>query len=308
MPPGLPAVPEIRPLAHASLLCALLVASAAIAGLLRAQSPPPQAPSAADLALPPVRWAEVSTAAEEHVINYDHTALLRYRIRKLDDKGETVRQVIESREGSVARLIEKDGRPLTAEDNTAERERLQNILDAPAAFLRHIHREDGSRSYAIELLHAMPRSMLWTYAPGQPQLPGAPGPAVVIDFRPDPAFKPPSLITEGLTGIAGRVWVDAASHNVARIQLRVLHPVDFGWGGMLARVKEGGTVELEQRKAGDRRWLFSRLVEHIFIREVLVHTAAENNDMTATDVEPLPAPISFREAVQQLLAMPVPTR
>ena len=255
-----------------------------------------------------MRWAEAAAACEEHIINYDPNAALRYRIRKVDGKGEVVRQVIESKEGSVARLVEREGRPLTPDEDSAERERLQAILEDPDAFLRRTHREAGSRGYAVELLRSMPKAMLWSYVPGQPQLPDAPGPAVVLDFQPDPGFKPPSLITEGLTGIAGRIWVDAASHCVTRIQGRILHPVDFGWGGMLARIREGGSVEMEQRQATDRRWLYSHLVEHLTIREVMVHTVAERSEMSAFDVQPLPAPLSVREAVQQLLALPVPTR
>ena len=260
------------------------------------------------LNVPPVRWAEVAAANEEHVINYDNNNLLRYRVQKADAKGVVLRQVIESREGSVARLIERDGKPLTQDENTAERQRLQDILDSPETFLRRAHREEGAKSYTTELLRSMPKAMIWSYAPNQPQLGNAPGPAVVLDFKPDPAYKPTSLITEGLTGIAGRIWVDRNSQCVTRIQGRILHTVDFGWGGVLARVKEGGTVELEQRKVTDRRWLFSHLVEHIAIREVLIHTVEENTEMTAIDVEPLPAPISFREAIQSLLALPVPTR
>ncbi len=267
-----------------------------------------QAPSPADLALPPLRWAEWAGKSEQSIVNYDANALLRYRVRRVDAKGEFEREVIESRDGSVARLLSRDGHRLTADENTDERDRLQAILDSPDAFLRHVRRERGSRTYATELLQAMPKAMLWTYTQGQPQLAGATGPAIVLDFTPDPQFKPPSLVTEALSGIAGRMWVDAGTHCVTRFQGRVLHPVELGWGGVLARVKEGGSIELEQRRASDRRWLFSRLVEHLTIREVLVHTAEENVDMSATDVQPLPTPISVREAVKLLLALPVPTR
>ncbi len=273
---------------------------------LRAQAP--QGSPAPDLTVPPVRWAQAAAANEEHIVNFDNTAQLHYRVRKVDAKGETVREVIESKEGSVARLVERDGHPLTAEENAAERERLQAILDSPETFLRHERREAGSRTYAVELLRSMPKAMLWSYAPGQPQLPGASGPAVVLDFKPDPGFKPPSLITEGLTGIAGRIWVDQASRCVTRIQGTILHPVDFGWGGVLARIKEGGAIELEQRKASDHRWLYSHLVEHISIREVLVHTTVENVELTATDVRSSPEPLDVADAVRALLALPVTTR
>lgn len=264
--------------------------------------------TAADLSVPPVRWAEAATSTEEHIVNYDTDTLLRYRVRTVNAKGENIREVIESKEGSVARLIQRNGQPLTPEEDTDERKRLQDILNDPDAFLRHTRHESGSRTYASELLHAMPKAMIWSYTPGQPQLGQGTPSAVVLDFRPDPAFKPPSLVTEALTGIAGRVWIDPDSHCVLRIQGKILRPVNFGWGGVLARIKEGGYVELDQRKASDRRWLYSHLVEHISIREVLVHTTDENADVTSSNVQPLPAPIHFQEAVKTLLAIPVPTR
>ena len=322
MPQSLQQAVRRKRIAHIALL-ASLIPTIAVTSLLACtprslgqtatlSQQPPQATSpgvsAADLSVPPIRWAEAAAANEEHIVNYDNHLLLRYRVRKVDVKGEVIRQVIESRDGSVARLLERNGQLLTADEDTAERERLQAILDSPDAFLRRAHREDGSRAYATELLRSMPKAMIWTYAPGQPQLPGTTRPAIVLDFQPDPKFKPPSLITEGLTGIAGRLWVDEATHCVTRIQGRILHPVDFGWGGFLARIKDGGSIELEQHQAGNGRWLYSHLVERITIREVLIHTAEENTELATTDVEPLPTPISFREAVQRLLALNVPTR
>jgi hypothetical protein len=287
------------------LLCAL-AATLLATGPLLGQAATAHT-SAVDLSLPPVRWAEAAVAAEEHIVDYDHQTLLQYKFARRDSKGTVVRQVMESRDGSVARLLERNGQPLTAEENEAERARLQSILDSPEAFQRHVQRDDGSRSYAIELLRAMPHAMLWSYVAGQPQLTASPGRTVVLDFIPDPKYKPASLIAEGLTGIAGRVWVDADSHCVVRIQGRILHQVNFGWGGVLAKVREGGEVALEQHRAANGRWLYSQLVEHLTIREVLVHTVTENAETTTYDVEPLPAPIGYREAVQRLLSLPVPT-
>ena len=162
--------------------------------------------------------------------------------------------------------------------------------------------------YATELIQALPQAMIWTYTSGQPQLPLNTGPQVVLDFTPDPHFKPPTLVTEGLTAVAGRVWLDARTHSVVRIEGRILHPVDFGWGGMLARINGGGTIEFEQVPAGERRWLFSQLEEHLTIREVFVHTVTENTKLNAWDPHPLPAPISFQDAIHELLAMSASAR
>ena len=256
----------------------------------------------------PRSWADAVAANQERILTADADVPLRYRERRVNAKGDTTREVIESREGAVARLIERDGGPLTAEEDAAERDRLNDIVGSPDAFLRRHRHSKVGRDYALELVHALPGAMLWSYAPGQPQLPNASGLQIVLDFTPDPKFKPPTLITEGLTGLAGRVWVDAQTHCLTRIEGRILHPVNFGWGGMLAKVNQGGTVELEQSQVSAQRWFYSRFDAKVTLREVLVHTVNEASRSSAWDAHALPAPISYGDAIHELLAMQVPTR
>lgn len=267
------------------------------------------ASTSADLrATSPHAWAEAGAANQERIISAGETVPLRYRIRRAGSRGDTTREVMESREGPVARLVARDGRPLTAEEDAAERDRLNSILADPDAFVRRHKRERAGREYAVEVMHALPGAMVWTYAPGQPQLSNAHVQQIVLDFTPDAHFKPPTIVTEGLTGIAGRVWIDANTRCVLRIKLRILHPLNFGWGGMLARVSEGGTVELEQMQAAEHRWFYSHLSEHVTLREMLVHTVSEDSESSAWDAKPLHGPISVQDAVHELLAMPAPLR
>lgn len=260
------------------------------------------------LALPPRAWADAAAANQEHILNGSDTVPLRYRMRKIDTRGDLTREVIESREGNVARVVERNGMPLTAEEDRAERARLNAILGDPDDFARHRRRERAGREYALELIRALPSAMVWSYAPGQPPLPHTSGPAIVLDFSPNPKYKPPGLVTEGLSGFGGRIWIDAQTRCVLRIDGRILHSVDFGWAGMLARVKEGGTVELEQMQVTDHRWLYTHFSDHLTLREMLVHTAVEEGQSNAWDAHPLPASLSVGEAVHELLAMPVTTR
>ncbi len=274
-----------------------------------AGSAPQTAASSADLLTrSPLAWAEAGSASQERILNAGTDVPLRFTERKVNARGDTTRILIESRDGTIARIVQRDGKPLSAEENHAERDRLNDLLRSPDAFLRRHRHDHAGRDYALELVHTLPHAMLWSYAPGQPQLPDLSGPQIVLDFTPDPNFKPPSLITQGLTGIAGRVWIDGQTHCVTRIQARILRPVDFGWGGMLARVSEGGTVELEQRQAAEHRWFYSRLSEHVTLREMLVHTVNEQSQNNAWDPHVLPAPVSYQDAIRELLAMPVPTR
>ncbi len=70
---------------------------------------------------------------------------LRYRQRKVGAKGDTTREIIVSREGNVARLVERDGQPLTAAEDAEERARLTEDIDSPDDFLKHRSRDTQMR-------------------------------------------------------------------------------------------------------------------------------------------------------------------
>ena len=55
---------------------------------------------------------------------------------KEDEKGSTSKEVVQTRDGSVARLVAINGKPLTAEQEQPEADRLQRLLDQPD--LQHV--------------------------------------------------------------------------------------------------------------------------------------------------------------------------
>ena len=228
-------------------------------------------------------------------------------MRKVDAKNDMTRDLIESRQGTVARLVQRNGQPLTSAEDAAERARLTAMLDSPSDFIKHHKRDDAARGYSIELVREMPKAMLYTYTPDQPRRPNSTEQDIVLDFTPDPHYKPPSLVAEILIGLAGRLWIDQKSLRVTRIEARVLHPVDFGWG-MLARIYSGGTVEFEQTNVGGDRWAYSHLRENITVREMMVKTVQQHADIDAADFKILPAPVSYQEAIHILLATPLTLR
>jgi hypothetical protein len=264
-----------------------------------------QAPSEAQTPLPqgtPRSWIDAAEKSELVIIQDDDHPI-RYRLRKIDRKGDTTREVIESAQGNVARMIERDGKPLSAEQDAAERDRLNDILKSPQDYLKHEERGSAARNYSVQLLKLMPAAMIYTYVPDQPQPPGSPSRQIVIDFRPEPAFHPPTMISEVLTGLAGRIWIDSRTHTMTRVEAHVLRPVNFGWG-VVAKIYPGGSIELEQKLVDGKRWVFSQMDEDLTIRAVMLHTVTDKTRMTAWDFKLLPAPMSFQDAVRTLLATP----
>jgi hypothetical protein len=229
---------------------------------------------------------------------------MRYLIRKVDRKGDTTREVIESVQGNVARLIQRDGKPITAAEDADERSRLNDVLSSPTDFLKHQQREGAGRDYAVQLIKLLPEAGLYSYSPGQPQPPGATSPQVVIDFVPNPAFHPPTMVSELLTGLKGRVWIDPRTATMTRIEGEVLRPVNFGWG-LVARVYPGGHVEFQQTFVEGKRWIYSHLDVNITVREVMLHTVNDKTKMSTWNYQFLRAPISYQDAVHELLAQQI---
>ena len=113
------------------------------------------------------------------------------------------------------------------------------------------------------------------------------------------------MLSELLTGLEGRVWIDVETQRVTRIEARVLHVVNFGFG-FVARLYPGGTVEFEQTNVGGNHWAFSHLDEHLLVRALMVKTMPENAKMTSSDFEMMPSAVSYQDAIKMLLAMPLP--
>jgi hypothetical protein len=286
-------------------------------GILPARAAQTAAPDAAQAAPAPVSaplpegtprsWAESVVHNELAIIDSESHMPVRYRQRKVDAKGDITREIIETRDGTVARLVQRNGQPLTSAEDAAERERLNADLADPEGFAKHHKRDQSTRDDVKSLVQLLPRAMIYSYAPGQPQRPGVDPHEVVLDFRPDPKFHPPTMEADLLTGIEGRAWIDPRSHCLTHIEARVLHAVNFGFG-VVAKIFPGGTVEFEQIRAIGDRWAYSHMEEHLTARVLLVKTLPENTVMTSSDFRPMPSLLPYQDAIRMLLATPVPLR
>jgi hypothetical protein len=265
-----------------------------------------KARQASMLAIPPRTWV-VQAVDREMDILHNRTSHLRYRMHIVNAKGDQVRDVIESQDGTVARLILRDGKPLTEEQDRDERERLNDMLKHPDAFAKHIKDNQSGKKIADQLMGLMPDAMIYTYVPGQPQTGRHPGiTEIVIDYEPNPKFHPPSTTAEALTGLRGRAWIDMKTKTVVRMEGNIFRSVNFGWG-MLAHIYPGGQLMLDQAEATDGRWIFTHFKERISVRALMVKTLNIQADIDAWDFRPVPA-MSYQDAVRELLNTPLPKR
>jgi hypothetical protein len=256
------------------------------------------------LAVPPRSWA-IDAAANELVALHHKDSYLRYRMETVNERGDQVRDVIESKDGTVARLILKDGKPLTPEQDKAERQRLNDMIASPTAYAKHVKNGESEKKMADTLAPLMADAMINSYTPGQPQSGRNGGaPEIVLDYKPNPKFVPPNTEAQALTGLEGRVWIDAKTHYVVRMEGKIFRGVNFGWG-MLAHIYPGGTVEMNQTEVGGNRWVFTDFSMQLSVRALMVKRLDIHSTAKSSNYQTL-SPMSYQDAIRLLLATPLP--
>jgi hypothetical protein len=264
-------------------------------------------PATASLLSVPARSWAVDAAKNELIALHHKDSYLRYRMETINERGDQVRDVIESKDGTVARLILKDGKPLTPDQDQQERQRLNDMIASPGVFGKHAKNTESEKGMADKMVPLMPDAMINTYTPGQPQS-GRNGGAleIVLDYKPNPQWDPPNTEAQALTGLEGRVWIDAKTRYVVRMEGTVFRGVNFGWG-MLAHIYPGGKLVLNQTNVGGNRWIFTDFSMQLSVRALMVKKLEIRSSAKASEYRTI-GPMSYQDAIRLLLATPLPER
>ena len=224
---------------------------------------------------------------------------MQYRLRKTSPRYSTTKQIIETRDGDVARLIAVNNAALGAADQQAEDDRLAALLTDPERQHHRQEREQGDAERARKILRALPTAFLYSFA-GTVETPQ--GPSYRLSFLPNPDFNPEDLEAQALKAMAGELWIDVAEHRVTRLEGKRLHDVDYGWG-LVGKLQQGGTLLLEQADVGDHQWRTTHMILAMNAR-ILVKTVKLDTTLELSEFTPVPTGIDYRAAIHLLQSHP----
>ncbi len=217
----------------------------------------------------------------------DHS-LWRYRDEeRLEDK---VSIVVQTAEGSVKRLIEKNGAPLTSAEERAEDARIQSFIHDPEKLAKQ--KKDGASDdkNAAQLLNMLPTAFLWKIANEN-------GDAVTLTFSPNPDFNPPDMQSRVLSAMAGELVVDKKQHRIKTMSGKLTRDVTFGWG-LLGRLKQGGTFRVERRELKPELWQITETHVHIVGKALLFKSIGQQQDEVQTEFTQVPAGTTLEQAAE----------
>ena len=219
-----------------------------------------------------------------------------YRQHKVDAKGSLVKQIVETNQGDVARLLEKDGKPLSQEDEQAEIDRLNNLLAHPEIQEHRHKKEQEDSARGDEMVRMLPDAFLFEDT-GTVQGPN--GPCYRFKFRPNPAFTPPDREGEVYHGMVGELWIDQGQLRLVKIDAHLISDVNFGWG-VLGRLFKGGSILVENADVGLHHWETVHMKLDLHAKILMMKNEDFSTTEDFTDFQVQPQELSYQEAIHLL--------
>jgi hypothetical protein len=175
----------------------------------------------------------------------DHTHW-RYHIHREDEKGSQDRDVIDTKEGQIARTLLINGKPLTPEQRSNDELRMKKLVEDPAERAKRDKRAKEDEEKGIQMFKAIPDAFIFKYE-------GAENGQIRLSFFPNPHYNAPTRELQVFRSLSGKMWIDRAALRMSRLDGSLFEDVTFGWG-LLGRLNKGGTFSVTQGRVADDHW------------------------------------------------------
>jgi len=239
----------------------------------------------------PTELVRNAVAHELNAMDNDHTRWM-YRLHKEDEKNTQDREVIETKDGSLSKVLLFNGQPLTVEQRQQDQERMRRQVEDPEERARRNKREKSDTDKARELLKNIPDAFRFAYD-------GSEDGMVRVKFVPNPQYNPPSREMTVYHSMKGTLWIDRSAVRMARIEGQLFEDVNFGWG-LLGHLDKGGTFKVALKEVGPGHWETVLVDLNLHGRAVIFKTIAVKQKQTFSDFHRMPDDLTLGKALEML--------
>ena len=215
-----------------------------------------------------------------------------YRVDREEQSKKKAKEVVQTRQGSLDRLVAVDGQELNAKQQQDERERIGNLVRNPAEQqrLEQTKKKDGEQCRAF--FKMIPDALTFIYA-------GRDGDLIKLSYRPNPSFQPPSREARVFHEMEGEMWVHETQRRLVRIRGQLMANVKFA-GGLLGYLEKGGHFNVEQRELLPGQWDLTFMDIDVKGKALLFKTIAVQEQEYRSDFRTVPDDLTLAEAADML--------
>lgn len=167
-------------------------------------------------------------------------------------KQNVLQWVASTPNGDIDRVLVRDGRDLPEPEQQSA---IQNFLHDPRAQKKQLAESAHDYQQVDELLRLLPDGFTWTVLRATPD-------ETTFHFVPNPAFHPPSHLARVFSAATGDLIADNHQHRIRSVHGTLIHDVTFG-GGILGRLRQGGTFAIEQQQVEPALWQLTLIHIHL---------------------------------------------
>ena len=220
---------------------------------------------------------------------------MEYRLRKSSPRLTSTKEIIETKDGAVARLLSINDSAPSQADRQKDEARLDALLADPNRQRKRKQGEQDDTGRALKVLRALPKAFIYRSAGSETT---ASGNIERYTFTPNPKFNPNDLELLVLTAMTGTLTIDSTHERVLRLEGHLQQDVDIGWG-ILGRLYKGGSIVIEQADVGAAQWRVVR-----FKMDMNGRVFFKTRSFTTTEEEsqfvPVPVDMTYQQAIERL--------
>jgi len=220
---------------------------------------------------------------------------MQYRLRRSSPRLTSTKQIVETKDGAVARLLTINDTTLSSADRQKDDARLDGLLADPSRQHKRKQSEQDDTGRALKVLRALPKAFLYQYAGTENHG------ATTLErytFTPNPKFSSADLELLVLTAMSGTLTIDSTHERVVRLEGHLQQDVDIGWG-ILGRLNKGGWIVVEQADIGGGVWRIVRF-QMAMNGRVFFKTRSFDTTEEESQFAPVPLEMTYQQAIQML--------
>ena len=221
----------------------------------------------------------------------DHTNWM-YRLEKEQHGKKEVEEIVETKDGSVSRLLSINDLPLTAKQQMEEDERERELMTNRSAQQKLRRSLDAETLQGRRLFKLLPDAFVFSYAGGDGNL-------VKLSFKPNPSFHAPSQETRVFHDMEGEMWIDCKQERLAGFDGRLTQAVKFGFG-LLGYLDKGGHFEVRQAEVVPGHWDMTTLSLEMTGRALLFASIGVQKKENHQDFHRVPDDLTLTQAADIL--------
>ena len=222
----------------------------------------------------------------------DHSQWV-YLDHSVKPKEQYLQWVATTPHGDVDRILVKNGHEVPEPE---QQSLIQKFVSDPHAQKKQIAESAHDGQQVDDLLRLLPDGFIWTVLRSTPD-------ETTLHFVPNPSFHPPTHEARVFAAATGDLVVDNRQHRIRSVHGTLVHDVTFG-GGLLGRLKQGGSFAIEQQQVAPSLWQLTLIHIHLDGNALLFKSISFQEDDDRSRFTEEQNDVTLNQAAQTVMRQP----